>query len=229
MRAARALVGLFVFVLVAGNTTIAAAGVVTESGDAGQTLSDYQDTTSSGVIDTISGTFNAGTDADLYLIYIHDPASFSALASGAVGMDPQLFLLTADGKAIYGNDDDTGVGGIVFGTALLPVDLISALPAGNYLLGIAMFDVDPIDDSNVEIFSDQHSGIASPTTTTTLAGFNTDHQGSPVTTPVPYTIILTGAGIAVPEPSTFIILAGSLALLSCGKRPRRSARKPCHC
>ncbi len=81
-----------------------------EVGDAPETIAGAQPTGTTGApLTSISGSFNAVTDADLYRIFINNPATFSATtANSGTGMsiDTQLFLFTLDGFAIYMNDNE---------------------------------------------------------------------------------------------------------------------------
>jgi len=123
-----------------------------EIGDAGQSISNYQSLVGTGILSTITGEISvSGDDADLFSIYISNPATFSVKTSinqGSLG-DTQLFLFKLDGTGILANDDTV-------------VDLNSEFPAGNsnltglapgvYLLGISGYDSDPYDAAGNLIF-----------------------------------------------------------------------------
>ena len=78
----------------------------TELGDAGQTLDFAQVVDLPGIVATITGQNNA--DADLYLIDVPYPTSFSAVA--AVPFDAQLWVFDQRGMPVVSNDDQ-GNGG----------------------------------------------------------------------------------------------------------------------
>ncbi len=105
----------------------------TELGDAGQTLDFAQTVDTAGSVTTITGQCNA--DADLYLIDVPYPASFSV--SAVASFDSQLWLFDAKGFPIVSNDDTAvGVVNPVLGAGCLKVP-------GRYYLAIAPYNYDP--------------------------------------------------------------------------------------
>ncbi len=184
------------------------------------------DTSPGAILSTISGTLGGALsdgftpdDADMFRLFI-DPAftlsSFSATTSPTPAApfvtNPQLFLFDSAGGGIYGNDDD----GPFTDQSTLP---LSGLPAGEYLLLITRYDLDP-DDGFGLIFGSGPGfddttvfpivGAGPITAYTSLA-----IPGGLVTPPEDYTITLTGATflpapVAVPEPATFFLFGSGL-------------------
>lgn len=221
---ARALASLFL-IAVAFPAATSFAAVHFELGDAGQTQGTVQNTGPAGSsgqgLSDIFGTLLSETDADLFLIRILNPATFSATTvnAGTNVFDTQLFLLTLSGAPVYLNDDANGL------------TTLSTLPAGNalgpvtpglYLLGISAFGYDPVNSVNQLLFA---------------SGLSTDVRGpAPLLQPAflggfannfgfpdggGYDIQLTGA-LVVPEPGTaaLMLLAGALLAVTAFKRRR---------
>jgi len=205
----------------------------TESGDAGQTLATAQTTTgAAGALINIFGSLSATDDADLFLINITNPGSFSAMtvSLGGDDLDTQLFLFTLSGAPVFANDDAAS------GTTLL-----SALPAGNafgpvaaglYYIGVSLSGYDPVNLANQLLFATglttDTRGPASGLQPATLDGFSGDGFGPSGA----YHIRFTGAAVgsvttlpAVPEPSSVLMLlaGGALVAAQWARRSRRSA------
>ena len=179
-------------VLVSGLAmAVVATSVEAETPDAGDTVATAA--TAYGQT-TITGTFTTGDDVDLYRICISNGATFSVTISGlgAGSNDGQLFLFdaTGHGKAAV---DDTGAGGLV---PAFPAGnaVTSALPAGEYLLGISNFDRDPVS-GGVEIFPSTVGVVAPNAGMGPLTGWNGASNANAMTT---YTLNLTGVGCASP-------------------------------
>lgn len=204
----------------------------TEPGDAGD-LAPGEIVLGSGALDFIDGFFHAGVDpdVDLFLIRITSPASFSAHVNSTE--DSQLFLFFASGAmngvGIAGNDDDSSLpSGVSLGlgtNAHLPVGnaLYSGLAAGNYFLGISLFDVDPHDgDACCPMFDTSDvNGIFLPLSSSLVVSNWNVAGGSALNANVPYRITLTGAAF-VPEPTTALLVGlGLLATLGFARRMRR--------
>jgi PEP-CTERM motif len=205
----------------------------TESGDAGQTVATGQTTTgAAGALVNIFGSLGATNDADLFLINITNPGSFSAMtvSLGGDDLDTQLFLFTLSGAPVFTNDDAAS------GTTLL-----SALPAGNafgpvsaglYYIGVALSGYNPVNIANQFLFADglptDVRGPASGLQPATLSGFDGDGFGPSGN----YNIRFTGAAVAsvttipaVPEPSSVLLMlaGGALVAAQYARRSRKSA------
>ncbi len=198
-----------------------------EVGDAGQTLASVQQTSnpngSSQPLTTIAGNLASGTDADLYMISIYDPAAFSATTVGTTGFgDTQLFLLTLTGQAIYLNDDaDSGT----FFSTLPGGSPLGPISAGLYILGVANGGYDPVNAFNellfdIGLFTDVR-GPAGNLQPTSLAGFTDNTFGFGAAGD--YIITLTGAGASVPEPASLLLVAMAGVGCTLGSRRRKPA------
>ena len=183
---------------------------------------------------------NGKKDADLYLIFISDPAAFSATTVGGADFDTQLFLFSADGTGIYSNDDTSETPGPGPGKGNNDV-LQSTLPAGHilgpteagcYLLGISGFNQDP-DDGSGPIFPNAmgpgpFTDVVGPKDNAhSLEGWIGAHGNNNWGA---YTILLTGVTIepceeeppppppppppieVIPEPATMALLGLGLGL-----------------
>lgn len=207
------------------------AVIFSEVGDAGQTPGTASRTTTGTAaanqpLTDIFGSLSSSTDADLFLINITNPATFSATTVNAITnslLDTQLFLFTLDGRPIYTNDDTPN------GTSLQ-----STLPAGNslrptvagtYILGISVSGYDPANRNGQVLFAPLDENNAS----TDVRGPNSNLQppqlASFISSGFPgsgqYDIQLTGATSAVPEPSTWVLGAiGAVGLVLASRRRR---------
>lgn len=198
------------------------AQVFNEVGDAGQTLGTAQFTGAFGTgLSAIVGTISSSTDADLYVIRITAPTTFSATTVNATtSIDTALFLFSSSGVPIVTNDDASGT------------SLQSSLPAGNsftfslapgtYYLGISLSGNEPINLSSQLLFAGYPGGDptalrgpASGVNPTTLANFNGQTSFPEVGA---YRIDLTSTQ-AVPEPTTVALaIVGAAALLTARRR-----------
>jgi hypothetical protein len=87
-----------------------------------------------------------GADADIYSIYICDPAHFSASTVGnGTTIDTQLFLFRSDGTGIAMNDDAPTGGS---SQSRISNAFTSGLSPGTYLLAITCYNRYPIDHAN---------------------------------------------------------------------------------
>lgn len=210
-------------------TTTASLKAVTfaEPGDAGQTLATATPTAATGAasgqsLTAITGTIGTSTDADLFIFTITSTTNFSAIASSAAGIDTSLFLFNSSGVAVIANDDQSGTNfqaGIPAGNSLL-----TTLSAGTYYLGISLSGNEPVNSANQLLFTvDQPTtnvrGAATGVNPTTESTFS----GNPFAETGTYSIALTGAATAVPEPGTTATLAlgAAAAGLALTRRARR--------
>lgn len=192
-------------------TTAARADVFFEMGDAGQLPGTAQPVIVTGPLDAISGNISNNNDVDMFMIFIPNPALFSATTAGGTGtlVDTQLFLFRADGTGVEANDD------------ISLTNRRSSLPAGNpnapttagiYLLAISSFNNDPLAPGGARIFPDPSGigmtvGPTGPGDGNPVSGWTNAGTGSGT-----YTITLTGAEsvTAVPEPASLVLVGTSL-------------------
>lgn len=128
------------------------AATWTEVGDAPD-LPPGQSTTGNGSLDTITGSIIVGGDADMYCIYVADPAAFSATTCFVSSIDTQLFLFDLSGNGLSFNDDSPS------GCGLQSTVTGAFLPgAGNYLLAISTYDWDP-GSAGGDIWADTPYGV----------------------------------------------------------------------
>lgn len=202
----------------------AQAAIVSELGDAGQTQGTAQVTIGNGgSITSIFGSIASTTDADLFVIYIANPAQFRASTNNGgtdAGLDTVLFLLTADGAPVYLNDDDAS--GTTLGSTLPNGDPAGPLTAGLYILGVSMSGYDPVNSNNQLLFAGglptDVRGPANGLQPSVLGGFD----GGGFFDPGNYEIQLRGASFAVPEPgSALLVLLAGGALLGTSRQRRR--------
>ncbi len=86
--------------------------------------------------------YNADNDVDMYVIYIQDPANFSASTVGGAAWDTQLWLFNCDGTGVAFNDDaDTVTQSTISGLN----QLACAPQPGVYLLAISRYNRDAVD------------------------------------------------------------------------------------
>lgn len=176
-----------------------AAGVWSESGDAGDVPGTAQDTFGPGAqaLAQIQGNYTSDT-ADVYRITITDGNAFSATTEGGALWDTMLSLFDETGKGILQNDDTSG------SSKRSTIPAGQSLPTGTYLLAISHFSCDPSGVApppnpsvDVFIFPRTENGD----TSTNLRGPDIANNGHLVTLDKwdntssggAYTIFLTGA------------------------------------
>lgn len=98
-----------------GSAPTARAQVWAEFGDAGNLVPSAQTTLGSGALLTITGTFANVEDADVYCIYVPDPAAFTAGIQCLVMTDPDIWIFDPNGIGLTHQDacsaGDTDVSG----------------------------------------------------------------------------------------------------------------------
>lgn len=212
-----------------------------EIGDAGQLLPDAQVIAQCPVtLDFISGEFSSNTDIDLFKISLTGTTPFSAriysFSPGyALSTDTQLFLFDSNGIGVVANDDTSLTPGAVYPTKTFEeVSAIStigatALPAGDYFLGISWFDNDPLSDEGLIFPNEPFQAVVGSTgpggelPLSSWTANNTGGFGS-------YLIQLSGvqpvaaATTAVPEPSSAlgVLVLGALGAGTVLRRKQHS-------
>ena len=144
-------------------TSIASAGPDwIEDGDAGSTLTEAQDITPIGEIQTIAGTLGGQDREDVYRLIILDsdniagPVQFGmTLNDGPVGFDPSIWLFDSQGFGVLGNDDDPILGGPDARLITPSTDGVTLmLPPGIYFLAIT-------ESGNVPLSFRENAGLGS--------------------------------------------------------------------
>lgn len=201
-----------------------------EIGDAGQTIGTGQTTgpTSGQGLTTITGTIATGTDADLFMITITAPTTFSATTTfgGLTLLDTALFLFNSSGVAIYTNDDASGTA--IQSTLPSGSGFTMSLAPGTYFLGISLSGNEPINLNGQLLFAayingDPTSvrGAAGGVNPNTLSNFNGLTSFSEMGA---YRIDLTSTQTAVPEPSTTALCLAGAGAIGVWLRKKRKAR-----
>lgn len=200
--------------------TASYAGIWVEDGEAGRLLPSAQATAGAGGLDLIFGNLSGLFDVDLYLIAINDPVNFSAATVNAPGLyvpDPQLFLFTFAGLAVYMNDDDES--GLNAAQSLLPAGHpFGPLTAGLYYLGIGWWDNEPFSAGG-RMFADNGTATAGPGVggAQPLESWD-DNVSGRIDLETFYEINLTGADFAVPEPSSLVLVGAALLGIALKRR-----------
>ena len=124
------------------------------TGDAGELLGTFQNTTGVGAFQGIIGRLALNpAHVDLYRIYATGGA-FLASTNGGASFDTQLFLFDSTGMGVIGNDDITG--------SNLQSSFSTTLTAGIYYIGISAFNNDPLSSGGL-IFTNNFPGVQTPT------------------------------------------------------------------
>jgi len=213
MKRFKAICTVLIVALVSGTTL---GDITIESGDAGDLPGTAQVTAGSGLLDTIYGTIN-GADVDMYQIYIYDPASFSAYASGPTGPDSQLFLFDQSGMGIEANDD---VSSLNLNAYLTAGNTYSPTTPGLYYIAISQYDIDPYSASGLIFPSFPYDGLYGPTEPGGGSPVTTWSGGFALGTDVEYQIEMVGASYAVPAPGAFVLGALGISCVSWLRRRR---------
>jgi hypothetical protein len=182
-----------------------------EVGDAGDLPGTAQAVFGVGPLESITGEITPVSDPDLYRITITDPGAFSATTVGGAAFDTQLFLFHLDGTGIASNDDSVGT------QSTLPAGhaLYSSLLAGEYLLGISGFNIDPFSGGS-NIFACGFNVVCGPTDPGPLTSWMGGGNAGT------YTITLTGAAGVVPEPTAALLFALGFGVIGSARRAGRA-------
>lgn len=174
-------------------------------GEAGESLGSAHVVVGSGALTQIIGVNYGPDDADLYAIWISNPASFSAVSTGGIsygGGRPSLYLFDSAGYGVMGYVDWTNSGALLDNSGL-----IFTSPGLYYLAftsGGASMKA-PVDSVSNPIWTIVYNWILpanGPGAANPLAGWSL----TPLFySPTEYTITLTGAAF-VPEPATLLVL-----------------------
>lgn len=198
-----------------------------EVGDAPEGVFTYQDTVGFGPLLSISGSIDSvGTVADdhvdTYAITITDPADFWASTTPALGgfasggsEDTRLWLWTADGQPLLGNEDNGGIyqstvsspgifTSLTGGTVDTSASAITLVAGQTYLLSISYYPNAPVDALGNDLFNldYQYIDLLGPIPTAgPMVGWKDVWQEG-----FAYKIALNGATSAIPEPHAMALL-----------------------
>ncbi|MEZ6037312.1 MAG: hypothetical protein R3F29_07515 [Planctomycetota bacterium] len=156
--------------------------------NAGQLWTDAQVTVGAGALATITGSIDPGEDADLFVVRVDDPATFSCSSVGGATWDSQLWLFDMQGNGVSFRDDDGG-----FLQSTLSGQFVTA--PGHYIVGISRYDSDALDGSAQELWLDTPFTVERQPDGPGAANQFTQWSGT-VSTAGAYTLTLTGASFA---------------------------------
>jgi len=128
------------------NETANGGGDAGDLPDTAQVVSRPEATPCQTAVTRISGNRNDGADADMYIICITEPGSFSATTVGGAGFDTQLFLFKCDGTGVVHNDDCGSVQSCIDNSTGCITE------QGIYLLAITGYNQDPVDSNGNPIW-----------------------------------------------------------------------------
>ena len=155
---------------------------------AGQRWTDAQVTPGVGALRSIAGSLDPGEDADLFVVRVDDPASFSCSSIGGASWDTQLWMFDMEGRGISFRDDN-------------PSQLQSTLTGqflsgpGHVIIGISRFDSDALDAASLELFADAPYAVERQPDGPGAANAFTQWSGA-LFSAGGYTLRLTGASFA---------------------------------
>lgn len=203
--------------------------------DAGRFLTDYQTVSGTGSLDAINGGFYFFSldahviqphipfvpDVDLYQINITDSENFSATAANNIPYidSIQLTLFDSNGIPVYHNNlfsENTGEPDSEYPATLPAGDPLGPTTNGIYYLAVSNDRTEPVDVDGNFLFTQRPSFsdtfVDYPIVEEPL--WDWDYGSGPFDEfdyIFNYTINLTGTSF-VPEPSTYVMILGSLAL-----------------
>lgn len=202
----------------------------TEVGDAGQSFGTAQSTATSQAsagapLGRIFGSLASIGDADIFAIFISNPAAFSATTvnslTGSINLDTQLFLFDSQGRAVFGNDDDPS--GTTLGSTLPAGSAFGPQVAGLYYLGISLSGNEPVNFASQLMFLLPSTSTEIRQRNPNAPGFVFNFDPSGATSGFgAYQIDLIGARTAfVPEPTTIALaVLGAIGIAAVARKGR---------
>lgn len=173
--------------------------IFSEVADAGELPSTADVTTGVGAIAEIRGTIAPNSDVDMFLVNVYDPASFSASTVGGAQFDTQLWMFKPDGTGISFKDDDPGT----LRSTLTGQFLTGPGPV---LLAVSRFNRDAQDANGFDLWNNTPYTVErqpdGPGAANPIDSWGNQVFGSGGA----YTIYLSGAEFAAPEPECFLFV-----------------------